>query len=194
MKVSKRPGVVGLIVVGAFVAAMGLFSLALPYVAGTAVAILAGAALVIAGVGEIVQSFSHSRVSRKLGSFVLGAITAAAGAIGLADPWLELEVLTFLLSMALVVSGVWRIVAAWSFRETGGWIGLAMSGLVGIVLGAMIWIGWPASSYWAIGALVGVDLLFTGVSLVALGLSLGKVVSGADRTAGEVAAPSTTAP
>lgn len=193
MKVAKRPGVVGLIVVGAFVAALGIFSLALPHVAGTAVAILVGAALLVAGVGEIVQSFSHASVGRKLGSFILGVLTAAAGAIALADPWLELALLTLLLSAVLVASGVWRVVAAWSFRETSGWLALAFSGIIGILLGVMIWMKWPESGYWAIGTLVGVDMLFTGVSLIALGLTLGKVASAIDDRISDAGAPTTPA-
>lgn len=191
MKVAKRPGVVGLIVVGAFVAALGIFSLALPHVAGTAVAILVGAALLIAGVGEIVQSFSHVTIGRKLGSFILGVLTAAAGAIALAEPWLELALLTLLLSAVLVASGIWRIIAAWSFKETGGWLALAFSGLIGIVLGVMIWMRWPESSLWAIGTLIGVDLLFTGFALIGLGLTLGRTARAIDDRLGDVGAPTT---
>lgn len=193
MKVAKRPGVVGLIVVGAFVAALGVFSLALPHVAGTAVAILVGAALLVAGVGEIVQSFAHVTIGRKLGSFILGVLTAAAGAIALADPWLELSVLTLLLSAVLVASGVWRIVAAWSFRDSSGWLALAFSGFVGIVLGVMIWMRWPESSYWAIGTLIGVDLLFTGFALIGLGVTLGKAASALDASLGDPKLPTTPA-
>jgi uncharacterized membrane protein HdeD (DUF308 family) len=191
MKVAKRPGVVWLIVVGAFVAALGLFSIVLPYVAGTAVAILVGAALLIAGLGEIVQSFSHQSAARKLGGLILGVITAVAGAVALSEPWLELSVLTLMLAGVLIASGIWRVVAAWSFRQTGGWLGLAFSGLIGIVLGVMILMGWPETSMWAIGTLVGVDLLFTGFSLIGLGLTLGKIASAADNPYREAGAPPT---
>ena len=189
MKVAKRPGVVWLIGVGAFVAAMGIFSLALPYVAGTMVAILVGAALLIAGVGEIVQSFSQATLARKLGGLILGVITSVAGVIALADPWLELSVLTLMLACALIASGVWRIGAAWSFRETSGWLWLALSGVVGIALGTMILMGWPESSLWAIGTLVGVDLLMTGVAMIALGVSLGRVASAAEKVFGDSGTP-----
>jgi uncharacterized membrane protein HdeD (DUF308 family) len=191
MKVAKRPGVVWLIVVGAFVAALGLFSIVLPYVAGTAVAILVGAALLIAGLGEIIQSFSHQSAARKLGGLILGVITAVAGAVALSEPWLELSVLTLMLAGVLIASGIWRVVAAWSFRQTGGWLGLAFSGLIGIVLGVMILMGWPETSMWAIGTLVGVDLLFTGFSLIGLGLTLGKIASAADNPYREAGAPPT---
>lgn len=181
MKVSKRPGVAWLIVVGAFVAALGVFAIALPYVAGTAVAILVGAALLIAGVGEIVQSFSHAGVGRKLGGLILGVITAVAGVMALAEPWLGLAALTLMLSGALIASGVWRVVATWSYRETTSCLLLAFSGVVGIALGIMILVGWPESSLWAIGTLVGVDLLVTGVSLVSLGVSLRRLASVVDQ-------------
>ena len=84
MRVAKRPGVVWLIVVGAFVAALGIFALALPYVAGTAVAMLVGAALVIAGVGEIVF-FVRGREA----SFPFHPAEAPvdAGIVGIVDHW-----------------------------------------------------------------------------------------------------------
>lgn len=193
MKVAKRPGVVWLIVVGAFVAALGLFSVVLPYVAGTAVAILVGAALLIAGVSEIIQSFSHESGARKLGGLILGVITAVAGAVALSEPWLELSVLTLMLAGVLIASGIWRMVTAWSFRDTGSWLGPAFSGLIGIVLGVMILVGWPETSLWAIGTLVGVDLLFTGFSLIGLGLGIGKVASAVDAKLGDAGAPTTPA-
>jgi uncharacterized membrane protein HdeD (DUF308 family) len=157
------------------------------------VAILVGAALLIAGVGEIVQSFSHQAPMRKLGGLILGVITAVAGAVALSEPWLELSVLTLMLAGVLIASGIWRVVTAWSFRDTGGWLGLAISGVIGIVLGVMILMGWPETSMWAIGTLVGVDLLFTGFSLIGLGLGIGKIASGVDAQVGDAGAPKTPA-
>jgi len=67
------------------------------------------------------------------------------------------------------VEGIWKIIASFKFRPNPGWIWLLLGGGLSLVLGILIWNQWPLSGVWAIGMLVGIDLLTTGISLVVLG-------------------------
>ena len=70
-----------------------------------------------------------------------------------------------------LVGGIFRVVIAAAVRfQNWGWA--VVGGLLSIVLGVMIWQDWPESSVWAVGLLVGIDLIFTGWTWVALALGL----------------------
>jgi uncharacterized membrane protein HdeD (DUF308 family) len=99
---------------------------------------------------------------------VLGVITAIAGLGVLGHPLFGLTFLTLLLVIFFIVEGFWKIIASFSYRPATGWWGILASGIVTLVLGVLIWRQWPVSGLWAVGVLVGVDLLMTGISLVTL--------------------------
>ena len=79
--------------------------------------------------------------------------------------------LTLLLACLLTVSGIFKIVAALSYRF-GAWGWPLVSGVIDVVLGVLIWLEWPASALWVIGLFVGVNLLFRGFNWIALGMAL----------------------
>jgi len=83
-------------------------------------------------------------------------------------------VLTFTLFLAgfFVVAGVFKIIEAFEIRGMTGWGWVLASGILSFILGVLIWARWPSSAFWAIGLLVGIDLLFMGWAMIALSLSL----------------------
>jgi uncharacterized membrane protein HdeD (DUF308 family) len=101
----------------------------------------------------------------------LGLLGVAAGLLTIAHPLLGLGFLTLLLSMYLCITGVAEAMLAFRLRPHAGWGWTLASGLAAIVLGAMIWSEWPVSGSWAIGLLVGINILFAGSSLMGLGMA-----------------------
>ena len=71
----------------------------------------------------------------------------------------------------ILAAGVCEIVTYFRLRseQASGW--MLANGIVALVLGGMIWLQWPSSSVWAIGTLVGVNLLFTGITRLMVGLT-----------------------
>lgn len=84
---------------------------------------------------------------------------------------LGLQFLTLLLAFYLVLEGVTEVLLAFQMRPVAGWGWTLASGVAALVLGAMIWNQWPVSGAWAVGLLVGINLLFTGSSLLGLGMA-----------------------
>jgi uncharacterized membrane protein HdeD (DUF308 family) len=70
-----------------------------------------------------------------------------------------------------MVGGIFKVVSALAYRFAAwGWP--LVGGILDVILGLMIWQGWPASSLWVIGLFVGIDLIFRGFNWIALGLAL----------------------
>ncbi len=67
-----------------------------------------------------------------------------------------------------ILEGIWKIVSSLSYRSASGWVWVLGSGVLSLLLGLLIWNQWPVSGMWAVGVLVGVDLLSTGISMVVL--------------------------
>ena len=76
----------------------------------------------------------------------------------------------------ILAEGVLEIVSYFRMRGEGapGWV--LFNGIVTILLGCLIWFQWPSSTVWAIGILVGVNLLMTGITRLMFGLALRKVI------------------
>ena len=136
--------------------------------AGKAVVIIIGAMLLLAGVGQIVSGLRQEHFSGKLPPLILGFISALCGVGLFAEPWVGMAFIALILAISFVVEGIYKIVASFSYRPASGWLLLLFSGVVSLVLGLLIWRQWPLSGIYAVGILVGVNLLFTGISLLAV--------------------------
>lgn len=165
-----------LTLMGLLLIVFGVVAIAAPAVAGTAVVYVVGGLLFVAGIVQIVSGVrSEAAWFRKVYPLILGLITACAGLGLLGHPLVGLKFLTLLLIVFFLVEGFWKIIASFSYRPARGWLAMFASGAVTLVLSVLIWQQWPVSGVWAVGVLVGVDLLATGVSLVMLGITLRRV-------------------
>ena len=90
---------------------------------------------------------------------------------------LAIGTLTLVLAAVILVEGVLEIISYFRSRSEGasGW--MLFNGLVTLLLGGMIWFHWPSSSIWAIGILVGVNLVMTGVTRLMLGMAARRLVA-----------------
>jgi uncharacterized membrane protein HdeD (DUF308 family) len=104
---------------------------------------------------------------------VLGALYIVAGFVTFTNPALAAAVLTFALGFLLIASGITRLILAFSVQTGMSWI--ILSGLISLFLGGVILAHWPFSSLYVLGLFLGIDLIFIGVSRIALGLGLRRV-------------------
>jgi len=146
----------------------GILALFAPLASGITVAILVGALLTLAGLFRIVHAFQG-------GGFwfgLLGLITTVAGLVTMGRPLLGLASLTIVLVVYFLMLGISEIIAAFQNRPQQGWGFLLFSGLVSVLLSYMIWSQWPVSGAWAIGTLVGIQLIFSGMTMLTLSSTL----------------------
>ena len=155
------------ILMGILLLLTGVFSIASPFIAGLSVAVMVGIFLVIGGIAQLIFSFKTS-----MGFFAIlfAVLTIVMGGYMLSNPKLALASLTLLLAVYLVASGILEALASFKARPAKGWGWALFSGLISVLLGVMIWGQFPLSGVWAVGTLVGIRLLFNGISLLMLGV------------------------
>ena len=153
----------------------GAIVIAAPAFAGTAVVIVIGSILLVTGIVQFLRGLGEESWSSKLLGMVLGVITAICGLAVLAHPLFGLTMLTLVLAIFFVIEGIWKIVISFSYRPAPGWTAMLASGILGFLLGFIIWRQWPLSGMWAVGILIGVDLLVTGISTVVLAMTIKRV-------------------
>jgi uncharacterized membrane protein HdeD (DUF308 family) len=147
---------------GIVLIALGVGAVLTPVVAGSALVIVIGLILLIAGIVPIVRELKAEASMEKAVGLTLGIITALTGIAVIGHPLFGLAFLTLLLVIYFVAEGVSKIVASFRYKAAAGWKWLLASGVLSLVLGLLIWKQWPVSGLWAVGALVGVNLLGTG--------------------------------
>lgn len=150
---------------------LGLTALFSPSWAGETVFYLIGALLLVTGICQFLLGWNDQTKSGQVGRMALGLITALAGLGVLIHPVFGAGALAGVLAIFFLVDGVWKIVTSFSYRPAQGWLAFLGSGVLSLVLAWMLWKQWPFSGNWAIGILVGINLLSTGISLISVALT-----------------------
>jgi len=156
---------------------LGMMAIIEPGIAGLAVTILVGWVLIFGGGAHLVAAFSGGGAGRVIWQILIGIVYIVGGLYFLTHPLLGLGTLTLLLAVIILMEAVFEVIAYFRTRgqEGSGW--LLVNALITLLLGGLIWFHWPSSSVWAIGILVGVNLLMTGFSRLMFGLAARKLVS-----------------
>jgi uncharacterized membrane protein HdeD (DUF308 family) len=151
---------------------LGLFAIVIPNVATLAVEVFIGWVLLLSGVVGLISTF-RMRSAPGFGWSLLSAVIAiAAGVILLAWPLSGVVSLTLVLTAFLTIEGVASIMMALTHRHgfSARWALLLVSGLIDLFLAAMIFLGLPGTAAWAIGLLVGINMVFGGSALISMAL------------------------
>ena len=156
---------------------LGFMAIGEPAVAGLAVAVLLGWLLIFGGVTHLIAAFSAGGGGRVIWQVIVAIIYAVGGFYLLTHPLLGLGTLTLLLAGVILAEAVFEFILYFRTRSEGGSAWLLVNALITLLLGALIWVRWPSSSVWAIGTLVGVNLLFTGISRLMFGMTVRKLAS-----------------
>jgi uncharacterized membrane protein HdeD (DUF308 family) len=155
--------------IGVLCVITGLLAIMAPYIAGLSVTIMVGALLTVNGVLQLIFAFKTGSFGKGLLTIVLGILGAAVGVYMMLNPNLALLSLTLMLAAYFVVAGISEIVGAFKMRPVKGWVWAAISAVISVLLGVMIWGQFPASGIWAVGTLTGIRMVFGGIWLVAVG-------------------------
>ena len=136
--------------------------------------VIVGLMMLMAAATELVAAFNAKDCSHRVLWLLLGLLYAAAGLICLQNPFEAATFLTLLLGISLIVGGLIRVFLATRMGAGTPWGWVALSGVLSFLLGLMIVAKWPASSFYVLGILLGVDLIFVGSTWLTVGLALRK--------------------
>jgi uncharacterized membrane protein HdeD (DUF308 family) len=151
---------------------LGLLAIIVPPIATLAVEILIGWILLASGIVGLISTFRMRGAPGFGWSLVSAVIGIAAGVILLAWPLSGAVSLTLVLSVFLLFEGIASIMLALGHRRefSGRWAMLLFSGVIDIILAAIIFAGLPGTAAWAIGLLVGINLVVGGSALISMAL------------------------
>jgi len=150
----------------------GIIALGSVVLATVASVFVVGIMMLVAGVAEVINAFQVKTWGKFLFWLLLGALYIVAGVVTFENPLLAAAVLTLVLAIALIASGIMRIFLAFSLKDAAPWIWVLLSGVVTLLLGLVILSHWPVSSLYVLGLFLGIDLVFAGASWIGIGLGL----------------------
>jgi len=160
---------------GVLLIILGMVAVGSPYLAAIAVNALLAWLIVMAGVVHLILAFYAHRAGSLIWKLLVGLAYVCFGVYLILYPALGVASLTLLLASLFLVEGVLDIVLFFNMRSLGGSSWVLVDGIITLLLGLMIYLQWPSSSAWAIGTLVGVSLIISGVTRVMLSLAVRKI-------------------
>ena len=160
------------LVEGIVLVVLGLLAILLPQIASLAVEILVGWLLLITGAVGLYTTFQAKSAPGFWWALISAVIAIIAGVLLLIWPLTGVVSLTIVLVAFFLIEGISSIMYAIEHRRelTGRWGWMLASGIIDLILAAIIVAGLPGSAAWAIGIIVGVNMLLGGVSLIAIAL------------------------
>jgi uncharacterized membrane protein HdeD (DUF308 family) len=151
---------------------LGFAAIVFPFVSTLVAALLVGWVLLFAGSFLFLGAFSIHGTGPFFGALLTGLIALAAGAFILFNPLAGATALTLILAVVFLIQGSFEIFFAFELRPHAGWTGMLLSGLASAVLAIIIAAGWPEVSTIALGILMGVNFLTTGLGYIAVSRAL----------------------
>ena len=158
---------------GILLAVLGLAAMILPPLASLAVTIFLGWMFLISGIAGLALTFWARAMPGFWWSLLSAVLAIIAGAILLAQPEQGIVTLTIVVGVYFLAEGVSTIMYALEHRRelSERWSWLLVAGLVDIIIAGIIIAGLPGSALWAVGLLVGINLLFGGISLIGMAIA-----------------------
>ena len=157
---------------GVLLIIFGVFAIASPLVAAVAVNAVIAWLIILAGAVHLIVGFHSHGAGSLIWKVLVGLAYILIGAYLLLHPLLGVATLTLLLASLFLIEGVLDLVLYFKVRPLHGAGWLLLDGVVTLLLSLLIWSHWPSSSAWAIGTLVGVSMIMSGVTRVMLSLAV----------------------
>jgi len=158
---------------GILLVILGLAAMILPPLASLAVTIFLGWMFLISGVAGLALTFWARQMPGFWWSLISAVLAIAAGIILLVKPVQGTLTLTIVVGAYFLAEGVATIMYALEHRRelSERWSWLLVAGIMDLLIAAVIIAGLPGSALWAVGLLVGINLLFGGATLIGMALA-----------------------
>jgi uncharacterized membrane protein HdeD (DUF308 family) len=158
---------------GVIMVILGILAVIWPQISTIAVDVYVGWLFLLSGIVGLVSMFLAQNVQAFLWMLLTAALSLFVGIVLLWHPVEGAASLTLVLIAFFIVEGVFQIVASLSYRDIfpGQWGWMLASGIVDLILAALIIKGWPSTATWALGLIVGINLVTSGAAIVMVALA-----------------------
>ena len=173
---------------GVLLIVLGMVAIGSPFLAAVAVNVVVGWLIVLAGIVHLVLAFRVHGAGSVIWKVLVGVAYLCFGTYVILHPVLGVASLTLILASLFLIEGVLDIVLFVKMRPIHGSSWVLIDGIVTLLLGLLIYMQWPSSSAWAIGTLVGISLIFSGVARVGMSMAVRKATGAISPPSSSVAA------
>jgi len=142
--------------------ALGFTAMFKPFAAGMGISLFIAWIIVFTGVVHIIYAFAARSAGSFLWRTLIGIAYIFGGVYLLKNPSIALASLTLLVAAILIAEGVFQLITFFQLRMLPGSGWILCDAILTLILGALIAYPWPGSSLWAIGTLVGINLIISG--------------------------------
>jgi uncharacterized membrane protein HdeD (DUF308 family) len=165
------------IVWGVLLIIFGMLAVGSPFLATVAFGVAIAWLIVFAGVIHLVLAFHAHGAGSLIWKVLVAFAYLCFGVYLIIHPLLGIVSLTLVLASLFLIEGVLDIVLFFRMRSTQGSSWVLIDGIVTLLLGLLIYVQWPSSSVWAIGTLVGVSMIISGIARVMLSTTVRRAVT-----------------
>jgi uncharacterized membrane protein HdeD (DUF308 family) len=176
------------IVWGVLLIVLGMAAVGSPFLAAVAVNVAIAWLIVLAGAVHVILAFRAHGAGSMIWKLLVGVAYVCFGVYLILHPVLAVASLTLVLASLFLIEGVLDIVLFVKMRSVGGSTWVLLDGIITLLLGLMIYMQWPSSSAWAIGTLVGVIMIISGVTRVMMSLAVRKAAQSVSSPSSSLAA------
>ncbi|MGI9116170.1 MAG: HdeD family acid-resistance protein [Gaiellales bacterium] len=165
---------------GIISAVLGAIAIIVPPLASVTITLLVGILLLIGAVAYVAEAISRGTTGHRIWSAIVAVIYVVAGVWLIINPVSGTITLTWVLAIFFLVIGVFRILAGIQARgqvPNAGWT--IVNGVLAVLIAVLVIANLPSSAAWAIGLLVGIQLLFDGIMMIVAGMAAKKLAEGA---------------
>jgi uncharacterized membrane protein HdeD (DUF308 family) len=149
----------------------GFLAIALPFATSWGVVLVIAWLIVFSGGFQFIHAFQSQGIGHILWKLLVAVLYLIVGIYFLLHPILGVAAFTFALAIFFVIEGVFDLVAYFQSRHLPGSGWILFDGVITLILGLLVWRQWPSSSLWVIGTLVGISMIFTGMTRLMLSLA-----------------------
>jgi uncharacterized membrane protein HdeD (DUF308 family) len=153
----------------------GVLAIIVPLASGIAVTILVGWLLVLGGAAHLAYSWHTRHGGGLFWGMLLGISYIVVGGYALLHPLVGLGSLTLVLAGYLLVASILEFILSYQLRPLSGSGWLLIDGIISLILAIMIWRSWPINTLWVVGTLVGISMLCSGFTRLAISLAARRV-------------------
>jgi uncharacterized membrane protein HdeD (DUF308 family) len=147
---------------------LGMLAVGSPLIAAVAVNVVIAWLIVLAGVVHLTVAFHTREAGSVFWRLLVGLAYVFFGVYLIARPVVGVASLTLVLASLFLVEGILNIVLFFQIRSLRGSSWVLIDGIITLLLGLMIYTQWPSSSAWAIGTIVGVSMIISGITRLML--------------------------
>jgi uncharacterized membrane protein HdeD (DUF308 family) len=151
---------------GMVLLALGIAAVIFPMVSTLVATVFIGWILLISGIVALAGSFSFHGAGPFFGALLLGLLSIAAATFLLMNPLAGAVALTLMLGMIFMIQGAFELFFAFEMRPFPGWPGMLASAIISIIMAVLILAAWPGISMIALGLLLGVNFISSGLGYI----------------------------